>query len=111
MVRSILFVFVLCAGSVQSFSIVSHSVSNQAQLKYRTHLSAVVGSDDDDKPQKVNSDGFIPAEETSVDYTGSVDWDAEWKKVMKDKDTLSKNRPGQDFYKSDAEIAAIVRMW
>ena len=35
--------------------------------------------------------------------TGSVDWDAEWQKVVKDQDQPSK-RPGK--YKSQAEIAA-----
>jgi hypothetical protein len=44
----------------------------------------------------------------NIEYTGTVDWDAEWKKVSQDKDFL-KNRPGSDFYKSEAEIAAIVR--
>lgn len=32
-----------------------------------------------------------------------VDWDAEWKKVVANKDQ-PKQRPGQDFYKSEAEI-------
>mmetsp|Transcript_15116 Transcript_15116/g.41844 ORF Transcript_15116/g.41844 Transcript_15116/m.41844 type:complete len:181 (-) Transcript_15116:321-863(-) len=40
-------------------------------------------------------------------YEGSVDWDAEWKKVVDNKDESSTQRPGKDFYKSDAEIAAI----
>lgn len=56
-----------------------------------------------------NEDFFLPTEERSVDdYTGKVDWDAEWKKVAKNNDQLRTNRPGKDFYKSDAEIAAIV---
>mmetsp|Transcript_55162 Transcript_55162/g.134037 ORF Transcript_55162/g.134037 Transcript_55162/m.134037 type:complete len:181 (+) Transcript_55162:82-624(+) len=48
-----------------------------------------------------------PAEE----YTGSVDWDAEWKKVVKNDDPskldTGKERPGSTYYKSEAEIAAI----
>jgi hypothetical protein len=65
---------------------------------------------------------------TDATYTGSVDWDAEWKEVMKKegagsagaglRSSLSSfipqnkknktSRPGSDFYKSEAEIAAIV---
>ena len=37
-------------------------------------------------------------------YEGSVDWDAEWKKVVENRDQPEK-RPGE--YKSPAEIAAI----
>jgi len=47
-------------------------------------------------------------EETGVEYTGSVDWDAEWKKVVQSGGTTrTENRPGKDYYKSEAEIAAI----
>ena len=40
-------------------------------------------------------------------WTNWVTWigDAEWKKVVESK--AKKERPGKDFYKSDAEIAAI----
>merc|ERR1712151_536886 len=37
-------------------------------------------------------------------YDGNVDWDAEWKKVVDNKDQPSV-RPGKDFYKSDLEKA------
>ena len=37
------------------------------------------------------------------DNNDSIDWDAEWKKVVANKDQ-PKQRPGQDFYKSEAEI-------
>ena len=40
------------------------------------------------------------------EYTGEVDWDAEWKKVVENKDR-DIERPGKDFYKSDVEKAAI----
>jgi hypothetical protein len=46
---------------------------------------------------------FPPEEEA---YKGDVDWDAEWKKVLANKDQ-PKERPGKDFYKSEAEIKAI----
>jgi hypothetical protein len=43
------------------------------------------------------------------EYTGAVDWDAEWKKVVEAERAGKKvaERPGKDFYKSDAELAAI----
>lgn len=42
------------------------------------------------------------------EYTGDVDWDAEWKKVVEsEKTSTTSTRPGKDFYKSEAEIAAI----
>ena len=44
--------------------------------------------------------------EENVEYTGSIDWDSEWKKVVQNKNQPGE-RPGKDFYKSEAEIAAI----
>ena len=54
-----------------------------------------------------NDDDFPPDE--STEYSGSVDWDAEWKKVVEKDGKLDggAERPGKDFYKSEAEIAAI----
>lgn len=37
-------------------------------------------------------------------YDGDVDWDAEWKKVVKNQDQPGE-RPGKDFYKNDVEKA------
>jgi hypothetical protein len=52
--------------------------------------------------------GDFPPEEESEEFTGSVDWDAEWKKVVATDGKLSSGeRPGRDFYKSEAEISAI----
>jgi len=53
------------------------------------------------------NDDFPPDE--SADYSGNVDWDAEWKKVVAKDGKLDsgQERPGKDFYKSEAEIAAI----
>lgn len=48
----------------------------------------------------------FPPEESSSRYEGDVDWDAEWKKVVQNKDK-TQERPGKDFYKSDVELAAI----
>jgi hypothetical protein len=46
------------------------------------------------------NEDFPPPRDEEV----SVDWDAEWKKVVANQDQ-PKQRPGKDFYKSDAEIA------
>lgn len=45
-------------------------------------------------------DDFLNSGES---YDGEIDWDEEWKKVVKNKDQ-PKNRPGE--YKSEVEIAA-----
>ena len=57
----------------------------------------------------VKAGGDFPPEEEAEEYTGEVDWDAEWKKVVASDGKLKsgKDRPGKDFYKSEAEIAAI----
>lgn len=53
-------------------------------------------------------DDDFPLEEMADEYTGNVDWDAEWKKVVqKEKAGVPIERPGKDFYKSDVELAAI----
>lgn len=51
------------------------------------------------------TNGDFPEEEDFA-YTGTTDWDAEWKKVMANQ-AQPIERPGKDFYKSEAEIAAI----
>lgn len=57
----------------------------------------------------VKAGGDFPPEEEAEEYTGEVDWDAEWKKVVASDGKLKsgQDRPGKDFYKSEAEIAAI----
>jgi len=51
---------------------------------------------------------FPPEEEIGGDAADetSIDWDAEWKKVVRNQGQPSE-RPGRDFYKSEAEVAAI----
>jgi uncharacterized protein YdeI (BOF family) len=53
----------------------------------------------------------FPPEEESEEFTGSVDWDAEWKKVVAtDHGKLPSGEqrpPGRDFYESEAEIVTI----
>jgi len=97
----------LCAEKIYGFSPSGRSfVENSSPLK-RCHpsrspssqtLFLVSGNEDDD---------FPPDE--SMDYSGNVDWDAEWKKVVAKDGKLDSGaeRPGKDFYKSEAEIAAI----
>jgi hypothetical protein len=48
-------------------------------------------------------DSDFPPPKDNDETNNGVDWDAEWKKVVANKDQ-PKQRPGQDFYKSDAEI-------
>jgi hypothetical protein len=97
----------LCAEKTLGFSPSGRSfIENSSPLK-RCYLSRssssqtlfVVSGDEDDD--------FPPDE--SMEYSGSVDWDAEWKKVVAKDGKLESGaeRPGKDFYKSDAEIAAI----
>lgn len=52
---------------------------------------------------KLSSSPDLPPTEDGDDDLDSVDWDAEWKKVVKNQDQ-PQQRPGNDFYKSDAEI-------
>jgi hypothetical protein len=56
-------------------------------------------------PPPPESDGQPPREELE-EYTGDIDWDAEWKKVVRNQNQPAE-RPGKDYYKSEAEIAAI----
>jgi hypothetical protein len=71
--------------------------------------SRLFGEKDKDAGGSENlySDFALPEDIPSPVET-SVDWDAEWKKVVQKKGAIP--RPGKDFYKSDAEIAAIVRI-
>mmetsp|Transcript_24940 Transcript_24940/g.51042 ORF Transcript_24940/g.51042 Transcript_24940/m.51042 type:complete len:204 (+) Transcript_24940:87-698(+) len=45
------------------------------------------------------------------DYSGDVDWDSEWQKVVREQNAgggkKEQQRPGKDFYKSDLERKAI----
>lgn len=65
-------------------------------------LSSTQRDDDYDDFASEDKDGI------GSDYKGDIDWDGEWKKVVADqKGTSSSSRPGKEFYKSEAEIAAI----
>lgn len=84
---------ITCYVLIQGVS--SFTLSNPARTSIR--LAAKITD---------NEGSDFPFEDT--EYTGSVDWDAEWKKVVKEK-TKTKDRPGSRYYKTEAEIAAIVR--
>ena len=74
-------------------------LSNSPTTSTRASLLFLVSGDNDDFPS-----------DDSTEYTGSTDWDAEWKKVVDNEGqskTSGKERPGKDFYKSEAEITAI----
>ena len=83
-----------------TFGFVQHAspLKQSSPSVSRGRLFLVSGDDNDD---------FPPDE--STEYSGSVDWDAEWKKVVEKDGKLDngKERPGKDFYKSEAEIVAI----
>ena len=87
-----------------AFSVASGLSGSKRSLQRTTLVEVKKGSDDE-----IHSD-FPPEEETAEAYTGSVDWDAEWKKVVKNGGVARGDRPGKEFYKSEAEIAAIVSL-
>lgn len=91
----------LAATSVDAFSAFPLASTSPRTLIARSAFSALASTRRDD-------DDFPPPEKGGDEYKGNVDWDAEWKKVVeKEKAGESVDRPGKDFYKSDAEIAAI----
>lgn len=83
------------SGFVQQSSLLKQSSPSVSEG--RTPALFVLSEDDD-----------FPSDD-SAEYSGSVDWDAEWKKVVEKDGKLESGgeRPGKDFYKSEAEIAAI----
>ena len=116
--RSIAFLKALSASLVLSEQVRGAFVSSRnIPLSSRRapqgfHVAAKTGDSSKD-------DGFVPDEELlfpkeeSASSSSGVDWDAEWKKVVEQqKDgsfTASKaeKRPGEGYYKTEAEIAAI----
>lgn len=75
-------------------SLATTGLSTKVQTRHLTLLHS----------ENPNKGGDIPSEEEVVgeQYEGSVDWDAEWKKVVENQDQPA-TRPGN--YKSQAEIA------
>lgn len=89
--------------STLSFSVVSSTKTTPAT----TRGFALYGK------QKIeNTDDFPQWDDDVAESAGSVDWDAEWKKVVENGGNAGQkatsDRPGQGYYKSEAEIAAIV---
>lgn len=67
---------------------------------------------DESDGNKDRSGGGVPPEEEMTSYSSSVDWDAEWKKVVQQQKNggagkSAEPRPGQGYYKTEAEIKAI----
>jgi hypothetical protein len=71
----------------------SHRTTGKSSNLSFTCLGAQVGSDEGDTTPSGDS------------YEGEIDWDAEWKKVVQQKGQKV-DRPGKDFYKSDAQKVA-----
>lgn len=95
---TILFSAVLCLQLGSSFGFQSIAPSRSLACSNRMDTMRAV----------INEENDFPPEEDSS-YESSVDWDSEWKKVVQSEGKMSSGdaRPGQDFYKSEAEIAAI----
>jgi len=72
------------------------SASTQQQYRSNRETSTALFSENNN-----NNDDEFGVGET---YDGNVDWDAEWKKVVKNQDQPDE-RPGKDFYKNDVEKA------
>ena len=81
-----------------------HVMNKLLSTRQSTTTTMFASGDNNDSDNIDFSD--LPPEE-STEYTGSVDWDAEWKKVVASEGKVKTERPGKDFYKSEAEIAAI----
>jgi hypothetical protein len=88
-------------SSARASSLARHSQYSPNSLLFL----AQVDGDEDDSVEKKKIDHFDEITDTG-DYKGTVDWDAEWKKVVSEK-SQSVDRPGKDFYKTEAEIATI----
>jgi len=91
--------FAIAADAFQPSSMTHRTLSTRTRTSNYSSLHAKVdeefiGDDEGDS---------TPVGES---YQGDVDWDAEWKKVVKEKGVSSSSRPGQDFYKNDAQRAA-----
>jgi len=71
--------------------------SSSTQEQYHYHQTSTTLFSENNN----NNDDEFDVGET---YDGDVDWDAEWKKVVKNQDQ-PEERPGKDFYKNDVEKA------
>jgi mannosyltransferase OCH1-like enzyme len=98
--------FCLLLDSATSFTVTTTASTGRIPVRKYWAVLDENNSNNNDKRRSSDEDFSLD----NIEYTGTVDWDAEWKKVSQDKDFL-KNRPGSDFYKTEAEIAAIVRSW
>jgi hypothetical protein len=96
MMKAFLLTLLAVAVSVSSFSPIAKSVVGRGIASKQSRLFDVNTENKGDSHPEEN------------EYTGSVDWDAEWKKVVEsERKTPAGDRPGKDYYKSESEIAAI----
>jgi hypothetical protein len=101
--RSLLWALLSCLALAQT----TDAFAPYSRTQRSNHaLSRVFGTASPDGPRPNDSNSDFPPEEDSAAYKGDIDWDGEWKKVVA-KQNMPQKRPGKDFYKSDAEIAAI----
>ncbi|GFH59492.1 hypothetical protein CTEN210_15968 [Chaetoceros tenuissimus] len=84
----------LLISSCVAFSPVSIHTSSSRTRSITSFHQAKVGNDEEDSFPKGDN------------YEGDIDWDAEWAKVVKEKGA-NIDRPGKDFYKNDAQRAAL----
>ena len=99
MLRSLLIVAVAFIGGGAAFQSIPSSRVPQtsafvaSKFSWTPALRVVKGKGDFDDIEDVN-------------YDGNVDWDGEWKKVVSQQ-SEKVDRPGNDFYKNDAEKVVI----
>lgn len=96
---------------------VSHRSSSSSSSSSSTVLfGGAVDDSSDSNDDETTKESSSPKQKKEIiseinlpddsEYTSNIDWDSEWKKVVQNQGAQV-DRPGKDFYKSDAEIAAI----
>ena len=102
-VASLFFFALFCNHCVASFQLHRSVGARNVLTASRDRLQQPLTIQFSEKP---TPKGDTPSEEEIIGetYESSVDWDAEWKKVVENKDQPDE-RPGN--YKSQAEISAI----
>ena len=97
------------ASLASSFAPPASTCQSAALQRSYHRWQAVAGGDEEaanSNKAKEDSDFSDFDEAKTGDYTGSVDWDAEWKKVMENQGQ-PEQRPGKGYYKSEAELTAL----
>ena len=99
----------LCAAALSHAFTIPHRVRRTTMAgrspSSSPSICGMTPPTNDDNDNNNNND--IPREIGSSSYESSVDWDAEWKKVVQDQKQGKTTRPGGGYYKTEAEIKAI----